>query len=146
MSNPFEELSIFVFNLKFFEKSRISIAKCLFFVMRFLIHNISNYRIQKPLSKWKSTIPILPFKFLMGEFPFLYEIIGRFFHFSYPIRKTTIAFNSDQNMNMVGHSIDCQQFLIFVLNDTCGVFVQLIFPIWKDKTFSSFYSKNKMNM
>ncbi len=47
---------------------------------------------------------------------------------------------------MVWHSINDNEFMLVVLDNSCHVFVQLIFPGRLDNAMSIFNGKNKLDM
>lgn len=49
-------------------------------------------------------------------------------------------------MNMVRHSVDLQNFVAVILNQSCDVLIQLVFPVIVDDGYPVLNRKNSLNM
>ena len=49
-------------------------------------------------------------------------------------------------MDVVGHTIDDNGFLLFALDDASNVFVQLVFPLFTNEVLSSVHSKHDLDV
>src|SRR5688572_1646095 len=115
-------------------------------MMLLLILNVSAYfiNVTKPIGK--GTITFLPIKPMRHQVTIIYPRTTRQFYIFYKVWNSDDWFISDKNVNVVSHPIYSKHFTFVILNDTRNIFIQVIFPLFLNKTFTVFYRKYKLNI
>src|SRR6266446_6392183 len=103
-------------NLEFLEPCQILIFECSSMMMSFLISNVANNRIQLRMAVRKRAIAFLPTEPSTNP-PFLVDEVRRVrLDIPNEVSQCHCRFQSDQDVNVIGHAIDGDQFLSAVCN------------------------------
>jgi len=121
--NGFENIFAIESDMVAVQKIKILALKRLFPVMRLLILDVARYAAQIRVGDRKCSKPFLPRKTTADPF-LLVNVIGRSgFNVSNKIRQGDIRLQTHQDMNVVGHAINGDQFLALFRDNAGYVFL-----------------------
>jgi len=144
--NPIKQVFVIMFNIEFLQHLKIFLLERSLGMMFLLIADVVNDGCQLGMRVGEGTISFLPSKFAFHPF-LLCDEAGRIrFNVPNQIRDRFVRSQANENMNMVGHSIDGKELLPFVRNDTCCVPMQFFFVFLWNQVLSSLDCKYDMNI
>jgi hypothetical protein len=92
-------------------------------MMRGLITNIFGDAIQVRMGHGKRPVAFLPEK-MTSDPPLLVNVIGRsYLHVADQVCWSDARFQTEQQMCVIGHAVDCNQFLAFSCDNSSDVFL-----------------------
>lgn len=140
-----KEIFFVIVYLKFSQQINIFFFKGFLFMMFFLVENIIIHISYMRMSIGKSTVSLLPCKFALNKFVVINKI-GWLFLMS--LAKSLLPFPdvNPQCMDVIGHAVHNNWFLIFSLDYTNNVFMHIIFPTVIYQILPSFNSKNDLDV
>ena len=115
-------------------------------MMFFLVQNVFTNGIHVRTAVRKSPISRLPIEFEIRKAVVGNVFICRFFDVPNKVRQSLSGIQTDKNVNVVRHTTNGKQFMSTFLNDACGVFEQIFFPIRLNQGLSVFYRKNSLDV
>jgi hypothetical protein len=105
-------------------------------MMRFLIPNISNHRIETRPRVRKRSEPFLPVESSFHQPLFVYEVARALLDFAHEVGKGDVRLHSDEHMKVIGHAIYLDQFLTLVANYSGYVLLDLLFVFGGNQALS----------
>lgn len=68
------------------------------------------------------------------------------FYILHQFRKGLCRSHTDQDMYMVRHTINSDQFMVMIMDDACYIVVEIIFPDGRNDSSAVFDGKNELEM
>ena|SRR2546421_833538 len=113
-------------------------------VMPLLILNISNYRVQLRTRIGKRSKPILPIESAFDPPLTIYKISRSGFDVADQTRKRSIWSLSNQDVNVIRHVVDGDQFVLLIRHDSCDVSLKIVVMFRIDKVLPTFDGKHDL--
>ena len=122
-----ENILLFKRNLELLQPCQVLILECSSPMMLFLVSNVANDRVQLRMTVGERAIAFLPTEPSANPLFLVDEVRRVCFDISNEIRQSHNRLQSDQYVNVIGHSVDGDQLLFAVSHDPGDVLVQLFF-------------------
>lgn len=115
-------------------------------MMLLLILNVANDRVQLRVTIRKCTKAFLPIEPPFDPAFFIDEFRGIGFDCAHQIRQCHTGFQTNQQMDVIGYTVNLNELLFVTANDACDVFVKLILELRPNQILSSLHRKNDLNV
>ncbi len=133
-------------DLELFEKVNVFFLKCLFVVMAFLIRNVVVHIFNLRMAVGKCPVAFLPPELSFYPGMVIDEIGGVIFHVPNQIRERHGWFKPDENMHMIGDTVDDDGLLSLIFDDPRHILENLIPPFFLEQILTSLHSKDNLNI
>lgn len=115
-------------------------------MMFFLVHHVIIDLAYLAMPVGKSTVAFLPLKFPFYKSFFVDPFRGFALYYLHQIRNGLCGVQTNEEVNMVGHTIDGNHFMLMILYNPSCVFEKLFFPRWLNQANPILNGKYKLNV
>src|SRR5688572_4396132 len=102
-------------------------------MMILLARNVSLYARHSGLAYGEATIALLPSEVLMLDQSLVNPFGGTAFYLLEHFGVRQVGAIANQQVNVVGHAVDCQKRATEVAKDAADEWVEALFPVWGDQ-------------
>ena len=146
LSNWLENEALLVRHAEFFQKSQVLVAESCSGMVPLLILDIANDLRNLRMRIRKGAKSFLPGKTSQDPSPSIDECGRGLFDVMDQVGKGYASLLADEEMGMVRHTMDRQEFLSAMRDDPGDIFVQLLFEFGSNETLSSFHRENDLDI